>query len=290
MSPPLHCDTLCRSAAGQPFCRAGPVLSRLGVAAPDFRRLQPVALSSDEAQPLCRSRFSIDSSATSATTRSRAKGQRLTQARPDSSSCCATSSRSCGRSGSPDAAIDEHGYVMATIPATTRQERRADDRLHRARRHVAGDDRRRREADRAPRLRRPRPRPAGRSRRRCCAWPTSPYLARVHRPRHRHRVGHDAARRRQQGRRRRDRDRGRVPDGASRDPARRRSGSRSRRTRKSAAGTKHFDVARVRRALRLHDGRRRARRARVRELLGRRDDGHVPRASTRIPATRRAGW
>jgi tripeptide aminopeptidase len=36
-------------------------------------------------------------------------------------------------------------------------------------------------------------------------------------------------------------------------------------------GTKYFDVAAVRRAVRLHDGRRPARRARVRELLGRRD-------------------
>ena len=33
----------------------------------------------------------------------------------------------------------------------------------------------------------------------------------------------------------------------------------------------------IRRALRLHDGRRPPRRARVRELLGRRDDRHVPR-------------
>ena len=55
------------------------------------------------------------------------------------------------------------------------------------------------------------------------------------RPRHRHRVGHDAARRRQQGRRRRDRRRGRVSDGASRDSARTRSASPSRRTKKSAA-------------------------------------------------------
>ena len=42
-------------------------------------------------------------------------------------------------------------------------------------------------------------------------------------------------------------------------------------------GTQHFDVDRVRRALRLHDGRRQPRRDRNRELLGRRDDRHVSR-------------
>ena len=37
--------------------------------------------------------------------------------------CFARWSRSCGRLGLADAAIDEHGYVMATIPATTGQAR-----------------------------------------------------------------------------------------------------------------------------------------------------------------------
>ena len=53
--------------------------------------------------------------------------------------------------GLADAAVDEFGYVTATIPATTTQAERADDRVHRARRHVAGDARRGREADRPPR-------------------------------------------------------------------------------------------------------------------------------------------
>ena len=125
----------------------------------------------------------------------------------------------CASSGSTDAAMDEHGYVMATIPATTRKAGRADDRLHRARRHLARDARRRRQADRPPAVRRPRPRAAGRSVGRAAAR-GEPGARRADRPRHRHRVGHDAARRRRQGRRRRDRDGGGVPDRASRDPAR----------------------------------------------------------------------
>ena len=89
-------------------------------------------------------------------------------------------------------------------------------------------------------LRRPRPGAARRSDARCCGWPTSPYLAEQHRPRHRHGVGHDAARRRQQGRRRRDRDRGRISRRASGDPARRRphrvhAGRRGRRAARSTS-------------------------------------------------------
>ena len=106
---------------------------------------------------------------------------------------------------------------------------------------------------------------------------------RVPRPRHRHRLGHDAARRRQQERRGRDHDRGRIPDGASRDPARRRSASRSRPTRRSGRAPKHFDVARfgARYAYTMDGGA--ARRAGVRELLGRRDHASPSAASTRIP-------
>ena len=43
------------------------------------------------------------------------------------------------------------------------------------------------------------------------------------------------------------------------------------------AGTKFFDVAAIRRRLRLHDGRRDAGRARDREFFRRRDHDHVPR-------------
>ncbi len=42
--------------------------------------------------------------------------------------------------GLSDVTMDEHGYVMATIPATSAK-RRADDRVHCARGHVAGNGR-----------------------------------------------------------------------------------------------------------------------------------------------------
>ena len=122
--------------------------------------------------------------------------------------------------GVTDAAMDEHGYVMATIPATTSKPdvpvigfiAHVDTSpemsgagvkpiVHRAydgRDLVLPDD------------------PDSRAARGGRALPR-----RVPRPRHRHRVGHDAARRRQQERRRRDHDRGRTADGASRDSARR---------------------------------------------------------------------
>ena len=99
--------------------------------------------------------------------------------------CSSTSSR---RSASPTPTMDEHGYVMATIPATAARGR-AGDRLHRPRRHLARDARRRRQADRAPRLRR--------ARSACCRTiPTAvlraaddPALARADRRRHRDRLG-----------------------------------------------------------------------------------------------------
>ena len=104
-----------------------------------------------------------------------------------------------------------------------------------------------------------------------------PALARTDRPRHRHRLRHDAARRRQQGGRRGDRHGG----GASRWPIPRfptgRSGSRSRLTRRSAAGRCTSTSQRFGARLRLHDRRRRPRRDRDRELFGRRDDGHLSR-------------
>ena len=55
-------------------------------------------------------------------------------------------------------------------------------------------------------------------------------------------------------------------------------------------GTKLFRRGAFRRAVCLHHGWRPARRARVRELLGRCHDDHVPAASTRIPGTRRGAW
>ena len=61
-----------------------------------------------------------------------------------------------------------------------------------------------------------------------------------------------------------------IPHGADPDRA-------SRRTKRSAAAPNHFDVARFGAAVRLHDGRRQPRRARDRELLGRRDDRDASR-------------
>ena len=43
--------------------------------------------------------------------------------------------------GIADAAIDQHGYVMATIPASAGKAGVPGDRLHRARGHVAGGER-----------------------------------------------------------------------------------------------------------------------------------------------------
>ncbi len=65
--------------------------------------------------------------------------------------------------GLTDVSMDEHGYVMGTIPSTTTQAPRPGHRLHRARRHVAGDAGPRSPADRPPRLRRPRSGAARRS-------------------------------------------------------------------------------------------------------------------------------
>ena len=155
-------------------------------------------------------------------------------ARPGSSPCCATLVEELRDIGVADAAIDEHGYVMATIPATTRK---ADvpvigfiahvdtspemsgagvkPIVHRAydgRDLVLPDD--------------PVGRPAGGRH----AVPR-----RMPRPRHRDRVGHDAVGGRQQGGRRGDHGRGRAADGDRRRFRTGRSASRSRPTKKSAA-------------------------------------------------------
>ena len=146
----------------------------------------------------------------------------------------AISPTSCATLGVADARSTSIGYVMATIPATTTK---AGVPTIGFIAHVDTSPEmrgRRRQADRAPRLRRPRPGAARRSDRRAAAA-GHPGTRRADGPRHRHRVRHDAARRRQQGRRRRNRDGGRLSRGASRDSARDRSASPSRRTRKSAA-------------------------------------------------------
>ena len=68
---------------------------------------------------------------------------------PASSSCC----DHCGELrglGLADVTLDENGYLMATIPATVGDRDVPIIGLHRPRRHVAGDARRRRQADRPP--------------------------------------------------------------------------------------------------------------------------------------------
>ena len=192
----------------------------------------------------CPARFSNAFSATSPTTRSRAREPRTYPSTPGQLVLLRDLVAELKAMGVADAAMDEHGYVMATIPATTTKADVPVDRLHRPRRHLAGDERRGRQADRPSRT--------TTAATWCC--PTIPTAVlrvadialsrRVPRPRHRHRVGHDAARRRQQERRRRDHDGGRMPDRRIRRFRTARSASPSRRTRRSGTGTKHFDVAR----------------------------------------------
>ena len=54
-------------------------------------------------------------------TQSREDCEHLSQHARATRRCCATWSPSCGPSGIPTPTIDQHGYVMATIPATTRK-------------------------------------------------------------------------------------------------------------------------------------------------------------------------
>ena len=127
-----------------------------------------------------------------------------------------------GAIGLADAAVDEFGYVMATIPATTRKAgvptigfiAHVDTSPEMSGADVT--------ADRPSPVRRPG---SGAARRpvRGLAPGRQPRARRSDRPRHRHGVRHDAARRRQQGGRRRNRDGGGLPRRASRDPARHRA-------------------------------------------------------------------
>ena len=117
----------------------------------------------------------------------------LSRAPPGSSICCACSSSELQELGLDDVEMDEHGYVFATIPATTDKKRRADDRFHRARRHVARDERRRSQADRPRELPGPGPRAARRPDGGASAR-GQPASARADRQRHHHRLGDDAAR------------------------------------------------------------------------------------------------
>ena len=190
--------------------------------------------------------------------------------------------------GLDDVQIDEYGYVMATIPATSDSSPTCADRLHRPRRHLAGDARRRRQADRAPRRRRPRPGAARRSERRPARSPTtrrSPSRsATTSSPRRARRCWAPTTRPA-------SRKSSRRPSTSS--PIRRfrtaRFASRSRRTRKSAAA-RTTSTSPLRRRVRLHARRRRPRRARIRELLRRRASPSRSTASTRTPATRRGAW
>ena len=120
--------------------------------------------------------------------------------------------------GLEDVELDEHGYVIATLPAAgARAARRSgssrtstprrDERARTSTRSGSGyDGGEILLGDRASVLR-----------------PDESRAGRAHRPRHRHLRRDDAARRGQQGRRRRDRGRRRVARRASRSPARARA-------------------------------------------------------------------
>ena len=136
--------------------------------------------------------------------------------------------------GIADAAMDEHGYVMATVPADDRPadvpvigflahvdtspEMPGQDVVPIVHRHYDGRD-----------IVLPDDPSA------VLRAADNPALAAQDRRRHRHRVGPDAARRRRQGRRGRDHGGGRVPRPASRDRARRDPRSASHRMKRSAA-------------------------------------------------------
>ena len=98
--------------------------------------------------------------------------------------------------GLSDVTMDEHGYVMATVPATTREGRRADHRLHRARRYVTGDERHRRRAARPSHYDGRDLVLTGRSKSAVIRLAENPRLARADGSRHRHGLRHDAAGRR----------------------------------------------------------------------------------------------
>jgi len=176
--------------------------------------------------------------------RSRARTPTPTRAR-SSSWCCSTASwRSSSRWASPTRPATSTGYVLATVPGDQQEAGGAGDRLHRARRHLAGVERRRRQAGRAPQL-------AGAGHR-CCPTTRRRCLRRSGEPDLEEQIGNDiitasgktllgadnkagvaAVMRRR-----------RVPAGCQHpvDPARRRCASPSPPTRRWGAGTKHFDV------------------------------------------------
>ena len=178
--------------------------------------------------------------------------------------------------GVADASIDEHGYVMATIPATTKK---AGVPTIGFIAHV----------DTSPEM----PAPVSRRsciavttdatwccptiRPRCCGCTTSPHWPMQ--------IGHDIVTASGTTLLGADNKAGVAeimtaagflvahPEIAARRP----SASAFTPDEEVGRGTQHFDVARFGAQLRLHPRRRPARRDRDRELLGRRDDGHLPR-------------
>ena len=194
------------------------------------------------AHPLCTVQFSIGSSATSPTTPSPAKGQTPTQARPGQLVLlrdlvgelrgARAGRRRDGRARVRDGHHpgDEHasatcrsiGFIAHVDTSPEMSGAGVKPIVHRG---YDGSD--------LGAARRSR----GGAARRRLAVP-----GRVPRPRHRDRVGHDAARRRQQERRRRDHDGGRVPDGAPGDSARSRIRIAFTPDEEVGHGTKHFDV------------------------------------------------
>ena len=193
-----------------------------------------------------------------------------------SSCCCAIWPTSCTALGLADAAVDEHGYVMATIPATTPK---PDVPTIGFIAHVdtspemSGDGR---QADRPPRLRRPRPRAARRPGTPCCGWPTtrrSPSRsATTSSPRRARRCSARTTRPA-------SRKSSPPPTIWSRIPRFRTAPIRIAFTPDEEVGPRHRALRRraVRRRCAYTHGRRQPRRGRERELLGRCDDADLPR-------------
>ena len=179
-------------------------------------------------------------------------------ARPASSNWAGCWPRNCGPWACSDAEQDEHGIVLATVPGH-RGAPRPDDRLDRPCRHLAGDQRPQRQADRPSPTTTATTSSCPAIRPRCSASPTIRSCEASTGKTHHHHRRHDAARRRRQGRRRRHHGGGGSSAGPSGDSARadphllhlrrgdrpRRRSRRSEETRRPRSATRSTAAARA---------------------------------------------
>ncbi len=191
--------------------------------------------------------------------------------------------------GLDDAAMDEYGYVMATVPPTPGCEACAGHRLYRACGHVAGDAWPRRPADRPRSLRRTR---SGAARRSVGdSAPLRQSRARgADRQHDRDRVRAHAARIRRQGGRCRDRGGGRAPSDRIRTFRTVRCASRSRPTRRLAEARTTSTSTRFGAVVRVHARRRGAAASSSSKAFPPTRSRSRSKASIRIPATPRDAW